>query len=66
MKLEINEASAKIRTGDPVDDEEDHALDVWAGLIPLKLKAGKLIDDALLKEEIKIPEDIISYAANCD
>lgn len=39
LSLPINEASAKIRTGPPLDDEEDYDLPVWAGVIPLKLAA---------------------------
>ncbi|MCB1024899.1 MAG: pyridoxamine 5'-phosphate oxidase family protein [Acidobacteria bacterium] len=53
LSLPIEEASAKIRTGDPVDDEEDYDLDVWAGVMPLKLTAGKLIDDKALRKGIK-------------
>lgn len=37
LKLPIEEASAKIRTGPPIDDEEDHALPVWAGVLPLSM-----------------------------
>ena len=37
LKLPIEEASAKIRTGDPKDDEEDYAMNVWAGVLPLKV-----------------------------
>ncbi len=36
-----HEASAKVRTGPPVDDDEDYALDVWAGVIPLTLRPGR-------------------------
>jgi len=40
LALPIDEASAKVRTGPPVDDEEDYALDVWAGVIPLRTVAS--------------------------
>ena len=40
MALGIEEASAKVRTGPPIDDEEDYALPAWAGVIPLTLQAG--------------------------
>jgi nitroimidazol reductase NimA-like FMN-containing flavoprotein (pyridoxamine 5'-phosphate oxidase superfamily) len=40
LRMEIEEASAKIRTGDPIDDEEDLALDVWAGVLPCALAWG--------------------------
>lgn len=62
LKLEINEASAKIRTGDPVDDAEDYELKVWAGVIPLKITAGKPINDAKLRKGISVPEYGLSYS----
>jgi len=45
LKFDITESSAKIRTGPPVDDEEDYALPVWAGVIPLSLQKGTPIND---------------------
>ncbi|HEX6086479.1 MAG TPA: pyridoxamine 5'-phosphate oxidase family protein [Thermoanaerobaculia bacterium] len=45
LALPLEEASAKIRTGGPVDDEEDYALPVWAGVVPLKLTRGEPIAD---------------------
>jgi nitroimidazol reductase NimA-like FMN-containing flavoprotein (pyridoxamine 5'-phosphate oxidase superfamily) len=45
LALPIEEASAKVRTGGPVDDEDDYALPVWAGVIPLKLTQGEPIRD---------------------
>ena len=41
LAVEIAEASAKVRTGGPIDDEEDLALPVWAGVIPLRLERGE-------------------------
>src|SRR5437868_1452841 len=38
LRLPIEEASAKIRTGGPIDDEEDYDMDVWAGVLPLSLQ----------------------------
>ena len=55
LSLPIQEASAKVRTGDPVDAEEDYALDVWAGVIPLKLCADAPKNDARLKNGINPP-----------
>lgn len=61
LKLPINEASAKIRTGGPVDDEEDYAMNVWAGVIPLKLTNRDPIPDDRLDEGIAIPAHVINY-----
>lgn len=58
--LPMEEASAKIRTGPPLDDEEDYALPMWAGVVPLKLVAGEPINDPRLPAEIPVPE----YAAH--
>ena len=45
ISMPLTEASAKVRTGPPIDDEEDYALDVWAGVIPLRLEKGEAIED---------------------
>jgi len=58
--LSLEEASAKIRTGPPLDDEEDYALPIWAGVVPLKLVAGEPIKDPLLTAEVPVPD----YAAH--
>jgi nitroimidazol reductase NimA-like FMN-containing flavoprotein (pyridoxamine 5'-phosphate oxidase superfamily) len=53
--LPLEEASAKIRTGPPIDDEEDYALPIWAGVIPLKLTAGEPVNDPRLPDTIETP-----------
>jgi nitroimidazol reductase NimA-like FMN-containing flavoprotein (pyridoxamine 5'-phosphate oxidase superfamily) len=45
MAMDLVEVSAKVRTGPPVDDEEDYALPVWAGVVPLSLEKGEPIKD---------------------
>ncbi len=61
LKLPITEASAKIRTGDPVDDDEDYSMDVWAGVIPLTMAAGEPVADSKLSPGIAIPEHVLKY-----
>lgn len=61
LSLPLTEASAKIRTGHPVDDPEDYALDVWAGVIPLEIKAGEPLLDPLTSREIVQPGYITNY-----
>jgi nitroimidazol reductase NimA-like FMN-containing flavoprotein (pyridoxamine 5'-phosphate oxidase superfamily) len=56
LSLPLDEASAKVRTGPPVDDEEDYELDVWAGVIPLRLVAGEPEPDPRLRAGIAVPE----------
>lgn len=61
LRLPIEEASAKIRTGNPVDDAEDYDLPVWAGVIPLKIKADAPQDDSQLKAGITAPDYVLDY-----
>lgn len=56
LALSIEEASAKIRTGPPLDDEEDYALPVWSGVLPMALKAGEPLADGRLVAGVKVPE----------
>lgn len=61
LEFAIEEASAKIRTGPPLDDEEDYELSVWAGVVPLRLSPGPPIEDPHLKAGIEIPEYVRLY-----
>ena len=56
--LNIDSASAKIRTGPPGDEKEDYDLDVWAGVIPFSQHMGAPIVDPLLKDGIPVPESV--------
>lgn len=62
LSLSIGEASAKIRTGPPLDDEEDYAMDVWAGVLPMKLSIANPIADPRLPRDIEIPRYIHEYS----
>lgn len=59
LALPLEEASAKIRTGGPVDDEEDYALPVWAGVLPLRLIPGAPVADERVSAEV--PEYVRKY-----
>lgn len=52
LALTLDEASAKVRRGPPVDDDEDYALDVWAGVVPLATVAGAPQPDPRLADGI--------------
>jgi len=58
LQIPIEEASAKVRTGPPGDDEPDYALPIWAGVIPLTLKAGKPIPDPRLADDTPVPANV--------
>lgn len=59
LALPIEEASAKIRTGGAVDDEEDYALPVWAGVIPMSLTPGEPVVDRDVS--VDAPEYVREY-----
>ncbi|BAZ42853.1 hypothetical protein NIES4101_88230 [Calothrix sp. NIES-4101] len=61
LSLPLNEASAKIRTGLPIDDEADYSLPVWAGILPLQLLAGNPIPDSQLSKDIALPAYVKNY-----
>lgn len=61
LTLPLNEASAKIRMGNPVDDAEDYALNVWAGVLRFAMKAGEPVPDPQMSREITRPNYITNY-----
>jgi hypothetical protein len=61
LALAIEECSAKARTGPPIDDEQDHALGAWAGVIPLKLRAGRPEPESRLRAGIATPAYVEPY-----
>ena len=66
LALPLAEASAKIRTGPPIDDEEDHEINVWAGVLPLRLVADDAIKDDRLRSGISLPDYVRQYRRPAD
>lgn len=64
LKLEISEASAKIRTGPPKDEKADYDLDIWAGIVPIEKKYGKALDDPDLKKGIALAPSVLNLITN--
>ena len=62
LSLPLAEVSAKVRTGPPLDDEEDYALNVWAGVLPLKIAAGAPVPDPRLPERVEAPSYTLNYS----
>lgn len=61
LRLPLVEVSAKVRSGPPLDDEEDYALPYWAGVVPLQLTAAAPIADARLPEGVEAPASLQHY-----
>jgi nitroimidazol reductase NimA-like FMN-containing flavoprotein (pyridoxamine 5'-phosphate oxidase superfamily) len=62
LAISLAESSAKLRTGGPVDDEEDYALDVWAGTVPLRLQSGPIEPDPRLRDGIPLSPSVSGWA----
>lgn len=62
VSIKIDEASAKVRMGPVGDDQDDYALPVWAGVLPLREQVLPPIRDDLLAGEIPLPEYIAQYS----
>ena len=62
LGMTIEEASAKVRSGPPVDDEPDYALPVWAGVVPLREVIGTPIPDPRLAAGTQFPAHLSPYA----
>lgn len=62
VAIQIDEASAKVRVGPPVDEEEDYALPVWAGLLPLQETPVAPVRDELQSQDVVLPEYIAKYS----
>lgn len=61
LAFSLAESSAKTRSGPPGDEEEDYALPVWAGVLPLSLAKGELIRDERLPGAIAVPGYVRDY-----
>lgn len=61
LGMEISEGSAKIRTGNPGDDEADYALPIWAGVIPVKTTMGTPIPDPRNLQDVELPDHVRTF-----
>jgi hypothetical protein len=62
LALPLEEVSAKVRTGPPVDEEEDYAAPVWAGVVPISTQLGEAIPDGRVLPNAK-PFELSRFAA---
>jgi len=63
LEFSIDEASAKVRTGPPLDNEKDYGSPVWAGVLPLEMRSGTPIPDDNLVEGVTTPDYVLRYDA---
>lgn len=61
LGMEIEEGAAKIRTGPPGDDEEDYALPIWAGVIPVRTVVDAPVDDPRNLQGVTPPDHVTAF-----
>jgi len=61
VKIPLDECSAKVSEGFPEESDEDLALDVWAGILPLRIAPGEPLDDPLLRPDIPRPAYVTAW-----
>jgi nitroimidazol reductase NimA-like FMN-containing flavoprotein (pyridoxamine 5'-phosphate oxidase superfamily) len=64
LALPLEEVSAKVRTGDPKDEDQDYDLPYWAGILPLSLEPGRPMPDPRLKPGIPVPPYVNAWSRN--
>jgi nitroimidazol reductase NimA-like FMN-containing flavoprotein (pyridoxamine 5'-phosphate oxidase superfamily) len=62
LSMPLAEASAKVRTGPPADDEADYAMDIWAGVLPLQLQPLAPVNDPRLPSGLHPPQHLLAYS----
>jgi hypothetical protein len=66
LEFLIDEASAKVRSGPPLDEENDYGLAVWAGVLPLEMRSTLPIPDDNLIGGVAVPDYVLRYDARLD
>jgi len=61
LRLPIEEFSAKVRLGPPIDDEDDYSFPTWAGVVPVEMVVGEPMDDARLQPGQIAPKYLRNY-----
>jgi uncharacterized protein len=61
LSIQIVEASAKLRSGDPLDDDADYAMPIWAGQIPFAANTLPPVADVRLDRSTPIPSHVTEY-----
>ncbi|MGH9388513.1 MAG: pyridoxamine 5'-phosphate oxidase family protein, partial [Vicinamibacteria bacterium] len=61
VRLPIEEASAKVRVGPPVDETRDLGLDIWAGVLPFERRPGEPLRDEHTKAATPVPDYVRNY-----
>jgi len=61
VRVPLAEASAKLRSGDPIEEPEDLSMPCWAGTLPVKLSFGEPTGDSYLASDTEVPDYLVDY-----
>ncbi len=64
LRLSLEHASTKVRTGPPIDDDDDYELPIWAGVVPMRTVFGDPIDDPRLAPGLRPPANVIALGGD--
>ena len=62
LRLSLDQASAKVRTGGPVDEPEDYELPIWAGVVPMAMTYGEPITDDASLRDVAVPDHALAFS----
>lgn len=62
VSIQIDLASAKVRSGPPIDDEADYGLPIWAGVLPLRELPLPPVQDQLMRQDLAVPGYVTGYS----
>jgi nitroimidazol reductase NimA-like FMN-containing flavoprotein (pyridoxamine 5'-phosphate oxidase superfamily) len=66
LRIGLDEASVKMRSGGPKDDEDDVAMPIWAGVVPLRLRADPPVTDRSVPRDVHIPPYVSEHRLSLD
>jgi len=64
VRISLERSSAKVRSGPPIDEEDDYGWPVWAGIVPAALALGEPQPDPRLRDGIEVPEAVRALAGS--
>jgi len=63
LRLSLEQASAKVNVGEPIDDDEDYALPIWAGIVPIRTVVDPPITDSRVLDGVTMPANVAALGS---
>lgn len=62
LRVSLDQASTKVREGEPIDDEEDYGLPIWAGVVPIRTVLDAAVPDGRVQDGVSVPANVVALA----